>query len=87
MTISITDVVGPRRRLPREVMNYDGDVERRLLVKSGGTRLWHGCGCSDLPWDESVRLEASNVDNCSTADDFPFTARALKAGFASDGAH
>ena len=46
-------VVGPRPPLRREVEAYDGDVQRRLLVKPGITGLWQVSGRSDLSWDES----------------------------------
>ena len=80
-------VVGPRPPLPREVMQYDGDVKRRLLVKPGVTGLWQVNGRSDLPWDESVRLDLSYVDNWSMASDFLLIAKTLKAVVASDGAY
>jgi len=80
-------VVGPRPPLPREVMQYDVDVKRRLLVKPGVTGLWQVNGRSDLPWDESVRLDLSYVDNWSMASDFLLIAKTLKAVVASDGAY
>jgi exopolysaccharide biosynthesis polyprenyl glycosylphosphotransferase len=80
-------VVGPRPPLRREVMQYDGDVKRRLLVKPGVTGLWQVNGRSDLPWDESVRLDLSYVDNWSMASDFLLIAKTLKAVVASDGAY
>jgi len=80
-------VVGPRPPLPREVMKYDGDVKRRLLVKPGVTGLWQVNGRSDLPWDESVRLDLSYVDNWSMASDFLLIAKTIKAVLASDGAY
>jgi exopolysaccharide biosynthesis polyprenyl glycosylphosphotransferase len=80
-------VVGPRPPLPREVLQYNGDVKRRLLVKPGVTGLWQVNGRSDLPWDESVRLDLSYVDNWSMASDFLLIAKTLKAVVASDGAY
>ncbi|UMB70696.1 sugar transferase [Mycobacterium paraterrae] len=80
-------VVGPRPPLPREVLQYDGDVKRRLLVKPGVTGLWQVNGRSDLPWEESVRLDLSYVDNWSMASDFLLIAKTLKAVVASDGAY
>jgi exopolysaccharide biosynthesis polyprenyl glycosylphosphotransferase len=80
-------VVGPRPPLRREVMKYNGDVKRRLLVKPGVTGLWQVNGRSDLPWDESVRLDLSYVDNWSMAGDLLLIAKTLKAVLASDGAY
>jgi exopolysaccharide biosynthesis polyprenyl glycosylphosphotransferase len=80
-------VVGPRPPLRREVVQYNGDVKRRLLVKPGVTGLWQVNGRSDLAWDESVRLDLSYVDNWSMASDFLLIAKTLKAVVASDGAY
>ena len=80
-------VVGPRPPLMREVVKYNGDVKRRLLVKPGVTGLWQVNGRSDLPWDESVRLDLSYVDNWSMASDLLLIAKTVKAVFASDGAY
>ena len=80
-------MVGPRPPLPREVLQYNGDVKRRLLVKPGVTGLWQVNGRSDLPWDESVRLDLSYVDNWSMASDFLLIAKTLKAVVSSDGAY
>ena len=80
-------VVGPRPPLMREVVKYNGDVKRRLLVKPGVTGLWQVNGRSDLPWDESVRLDLSYVDNWSMASDLLLIAKTLRAVVASDGAY
>jgi exopolysaccharide biosynthesis polyprenyl glycosylphosphotransferase len=80
-------VVGPRPPLRREVVKYNGDVKRRLLVKPGVTGLWQVNGRSDLPWNESVRLDLSYVDNWSMASDLLLIAKTLKAVLASDGAY
>jgi exopolysaccharide biosynthesis polyprenyl glycosylphosphotransferase len=80
-------VVGPRPPLMREVVKYNGDVKRRLLVKPGVTGLWQVNGRSDLPWDESVRLDLSYVDNWSMASDLFLIAKTVKAVLASDGAY
>ena len=80
-------VVGPRPPLRREVVKYNVDVKRRLLVKPGVTGLWQVNGRSDLPWDESVRLDLSYFDNWSMAGDLLLIAKTLKAVLASDGAY
>src|SRR5690606_41365156 len=51
--------------LPSEVEQYDRHVTRRLLVKPGITGLWQVSGRSDLPWDETVRLDLYYVDHWS----------------------
>lgn len=58
-------LVGPRPPLPGEVHRYGADVHRRLLVKPGLTGLWQVSGRSDLPWDESIRLDLRYVENWS----------------------
>ena len=60
-------LVGPRPPLPDEVDVYDDHVHRRLLVKPGMTGLWQVSGRSNLPWDESVRLDLYYVENWSVA--------------------
>src|SRR5664280_1498040 len=60
-------VVGPRPPLPSEAELYGFDVRRRLLVKPGLTGLWQVSGRSDLPWDETVRLDLYYVENWSPA--------------------
>ena len=80
-------VVGPRPPLRREVEAYDGDVQRRLLVKPGITGLWQVSGRSDLSWDKSVRLDLSYVDNWSMVGDIVIIAKTLRAVFQRKGAY
>ncbi|RJQ78008.1 sugar transferase [Pseudonocardiaceae bacterium YIM PH 21723] len=60
-------LIGPRPPLPEEAEQYAPDVRRRLLVKPGMTGLWQVSGRSDLPWDESVRLDLRYVEDWSLA--------------------
>jgi exopolysaccharide biosynthesis polyprenyl glycosylphosphotransferase len=60
-------LVGPRPPLPSEAEQYGYDARRRLLVKPGLTGLWQISGRSDLPWDETVRLDLYYVENWSPA--------------------
>lgn len=80
-------VVGPRPPLRREVERYDGDLQRRLLVKPGVTGLWQVSGRSDLPWDKAVRLDLSYVDNWSMIGDALIIAKTLRAVVARTGAY
>jgi exopolysaccharide biosynthesis polyprenyl glycosylphosphotransferase len=80
-------VVGPRPPLRREVERYDDDLQRRLLVKPGVTGLWQVSGRSDLPWDKSVRLDLSYVDNWSMAGDVLIIAKTLGAVLQRTGAY
>ncbi|WP_245908991.1 sugar transferase [Mycobacterium neglectum] len=80
-------VVGPRPPLRREVEAYDGDVQRRLLVKPGVTGLWQVSGRSDLSWERSVRLDLSYVDNWSMVSDALIIAKTVRAVFSRSGAY
>ena len=60
-------LVGPRPPLPSEAEQYGYDARRRLLVKPGLTGLWQISGRSDIPWDETVRLDLYYVENWSPA--------------------
>jgi exopolysaccharide biosynthesis polyprenyl glycosylphosphotransferase len=80
-------LVGPRPPLPDEVERYQGDVRRRLLVKPGLTGLWQVSGRSDLPWEESVRLDLYYVENWSLGFDFAIIARTVSAVLRRRGAY
>ncbi len=85
--IGSMSLVGPRPPLPEEVERYQGDVRRRLLVKPGLTGLWQVSGRSDLPWDESVRLDLYYVENWSLGFDFAIIARTVSAVLRRRGAY
>jgi exopolysaccharide biosynthesis polyprenyl glycosylphosphotransferase len=75
-------IVGPRP-LPASVPQVGHDVGRRLLVRPGMTGLWQVSGRSDLPFDESIRLDLYYVENWSPAFDVMIlwkTARAVLRG-------
>ena len=58
--------VGPRpQALPEEADLYGDHVRRRLAVRPGITGLWQVNGRSDLPWEETVRLDLRYVENWS----------------------
>ncbi|MFT3888309.1 MAG: sugar transferase [Arachnia sp.] len=80
-------LVGPRPALPKEVALYDRDAERRLDVRPGLTGLWQVSGRSDLPWDETVRLDAYYVDNWSFMQDLAIMLRTARAVVSSRGAY
>lgn len=80
-------LVGPRPPLPQEVAVYGSDVRRRLLVKPGLTGLWQVSGRSDLPWDESVRLDLRYVENWSLALDLMIVVKTLRAVVLGTGAY
>jgi exopolysaccharide biosynthesis polyprenyl glycosylphosphotransferase len=85
--IGTMSLVGPRPPLPREVAQYGNDVRRRLLVKPGLTGLWQVSGRSDLPWDESVRLDLGYVENWSLAMDFVILIRTVVVVLRRSGAY
>ena len=80
-------LVGPRPALPSEVAQYDSDTVRRLDVRPGLTGLWQVSGRSNLPWDETVRLDVYYVDNWSIMQDLSILMRTARAVFGSDGAY
>ncbi len=80
-------LVGPRPALPAEVLQYDGDTLRRLAVRPGMTGLWQVSGRSDLPWDRTVRLDLSYVDNWSLSLDAAIVLRTLRAVLSHRGAY
>jgi exopolysaccharide biosynthesis polyprenyl glycosylphosphotransferase len=80
-------LVGPRPPLPAEVARYDSSVSRRLLVKPGLTGLWQISGRSDLPWEETVRLDLRYVENWSLALDALILWKTGRAVLAGSGAY
>lgn len=80
-------VVGPRPPLQREVLTYDGEVRRRLLVRPGITGLWQVSGRSDLTWDEAVRLDLSYVENWSMGTDLVIILKTVRAVLRHNGAY
>jgi exopolysaccharide biosynthesis polyprenyl glycosylphosphotransferase len=80
-------LVGPRPPLPEETETYGPDVRRRLLVKPGLTGLWQVSGRSDLPWDESVRLDLRYVEDWSLALDAVILWKTVRTVFRARGAY
>jgi exopolysaccharide biosynthesis polyprenyl glycosylphosphotransferase len=80
-------LVGPRPPLPEEVARYDSSVSRRLLVKPGLTGLWQISGRSDLPWEETVRLDLRYVENWSLAMDALILWKTWRAVLTQSGAY
>lgn len=80
-------IVGPRPPLRREVDLYEHSARRRLLVRQGMTGLWQVSGRSDLPWDESVRLDLDYVENWSMIRDLQIIWRTARAVIRPDGAY
>jgi exopolysaccharide biosynthesis polyprenyl glycosylphosphotransferase len=80
-------LVGPRPPLPSEVAEYEPDAVRRLRVQPGLTGLWQVSGRSDLPWDESLRLDLWYVDNWSLTLDLQILTRTFRAVLKGQGAY
>jgi exopolysaccharide biosynthesis polyprenyl glycosylphosphotransferase len=80
-------LVGPRPPLPSEVATYTDDTHRRMLVKPGITGLWQVSGRSDLPWQESVRLDLFYVENWSLIQDLVILWRTFGPVFRGTGAY
>lgn len=80
-------VVGPRPPLAREVITYDDEVKRRLLVRPGISGLWQVSGRSDLSWQDSVRLDLFYVENWSMMADFVIVVKTARAMLSGSGAY
>jgi exopolysaccharide biosynthesis polyprenyl glycosylphosphotransferase len=80
-------LIGPRPPLPREVIEYEGRVHRRLLIKPGITGLWQISGRSNLSWEESVKLDLYYVENWSILTDFVVLVKTIGAVVRGDGAY
>jgi exopolysaccharide biosynthesis polyprenyl glycosylphosphotransferase len=80
-------LVGPRPPLPAEVERYGAEAMRRLLVKPGMTGLWQINGRSELPWEETVRLDLFYVENWSVGLDLMVLAKTLPAVLRCRGAY
>jgi lipopolysaccharide/colanic/teichoic acid biosynthesis glycosyltransferase len=80
-------VVGPRPPLACEVLTYDDEVKRRLLVRPGITGLWQVSGRSDLSWEDSVRLDLFYVENWSMMADFVIVVKTARAMLGGSGAY
>ncbi|SMC92468.1 sugar transferase [Kibdelosporangium aridum] len=80
-------LVGPRPPLPEETEKYGPDVRRRLLVKPGMTGLWQVSGRSDLPWEESVRLDLRYVEDWSLTLDAVILWKTVRAVVTGQGAY
>jgi exopolysaccharide biosynthesis polyprenyl glycosylphosphotransferase len=80
-------LVGPRPALPDEMIKYGEYVRRRLAVKPGITGLWQVSGRSNLPWDETVRLDIRYVENWSFFLDLQILWKTWSAVVHADGAY
>jgi exopolysaccharide biosynthesis polyprenyl glycosylphosphotransferase len=80
-------LIGPRPALPAEVRGYHPDVLRRLAIKPGMTGLWQVSGRSDLPWEDTVRLDLQYVDNWSWRMDLAIALRTTVAVVGRRGAY
>jgi exopolysaccharide biosynthesis polyprenyl glycosylphosphotransferase len=80
-------LVGPRPALPDEMIRYGEYVRRRLAVKPGITGLWQVNGRSNLPWDETVRLDIRYVENWSFFLDLQIMWKTWAAVTRRDGAY
>ena len=80
-------LVGPRPPLPHEVAAYEERMRRRLLVKPGMTGMWQVSGRSDLPWEESVRLDVYYAENWTPFLDLLILAQTARAVVSGRGAY
>lgn len=80
-------LVGPRPQVALEVAQYDDALRRRLLVKPGLTGLWQVSGRSDLPLDQSARLDLYYVENWTLLGDVAILFRTARTVVGGDGAY
>lgn len=80
-------LVGPRPPLASEVAKYEGPTQRRLYIKPGVTGLWQTRGRTELPMDESIRLDLYYVENWSVTGDLMVMWRTLKVMIKPEGAY
>jgi exopolysaccharide biosynthesis polyprenyl glycosylphosphotransferase len=80
-------LVGPRPHPMDDVARYDDLAVRRLRARPGMTGLWQVRGRSDLPWEESVRLDLYYVENWSLSMDFVIMASTVSAVVSGRGAY
>jgi exopolysaccharide biosynthesis polyprenyl glycosylphosphotransferase len=80
-------VVGPRPMFTLGAEEFEGDSQRRLLVKPGITGLWQVSGRSNLSWNDAIRLDLSYVDNWSMAADLVIIAKTVRSVFEHEGAY
>ncbi len=80
-------LVGPRPALPEEAENYCSKMRRRLAVKPGITGLWQVSGRSNLPWEETIRLDTRYVENWSFALDLQILWKTCSAVLGGTGAY
>jgi exopolysaccharide biosynthesis polyprenyl glycosylphosphotransferase len=80
-------IVGPRPPLPSEVAQYADGMRRRFLVRPGLTGLWQVSGRSNLPWEETVRLDLHYIDNWSPSLDLLIVAKTVQAVVRGEGAY
>lgn len=59
-------LVGPRPSLPKEVMNFESWMLKRLEVKPGLTCYWQVSGRSSIGFEEWMKLDCKYVDERST---------------------
>jgi exopolysaccharide production protein ExoY len=57
--------VGPRPIVVSEIKKYGRHAAGLLCMKPGITGLWQGCGRSDLPYEDRVRLDMQYLGQAS----------------------
>lgn len=80
-------LVGPRPPLPEEVAKYEDWHFDRLEAPPGITGLWQISGRSDLPFDDSVRLDLFYLENWSLAYDAYILAKTVPIVLTRRGAY
>ena len=78
-------LVGPRPMMLNQAVLYPGSDYYDM--RPGVTGLWQVSGRSDLPWDETVRLDVYYVDNWSVMQDLSILMRTAGAVLGSRGAY
>lgn len=62
-------------------------IAGRLLVRPGLTGLWQVSGCSNLSWEDSVRLDLLYVEQWSMVQDLLILVKTVRAVVSARGAY
>jgi len=80
-------LVGPRPPVPKEVEKYEPWQRRRLAIKPGLTCLWQVSGCSEVAFEDWVRMDLWYVKNQNLKTDAKLLAKTPTSVVSGRGAY